>query len=185
MFTLGFAALSPIYDRSPLPLQPAHVEVIRRALHSVTQEGTGTRVFAGAPYASGGKTGTAQAVGIRQNEKYNAARLDEHRRDHSLYIAMAPVAQPSIALAVVVENAGFGSEAAAPIARRVFDYVLLGQYPSAEDIAATRIGKSSAPIGTPRRAADIALPGSSGAPAARPQTDADRLAAAVPEGRLR
>jgi penicillin-binding protein 2 len=143
----------------PLALKPEHVEVVRRALHGVTVEGTTTRVFAGAPYASGGKTGTAQAVGIRQNEKYNAARLEEHKRDHSLYIAAAPIDAPTVVLAVVVENAGFGAEAAAPIARRVFDYLLLGQYPSEEDLAATREGRSAAPIGTPRRAADVVLPG--------------------------
>ena len=142
----------------PLALKPEHVELIRRALYGVTQEGTSTRVFAGAAYASGGKTGTAQAVGIRQNEKYNAAKLEEHKRDHSLYIAVAPIDQPTIALAVIVENAGFGAEAAAPIARRVFDYVLLGQYPSEEDMAATRVGRSSAPIGTPRRADAIKWP---------------------------
>ena len=145
--------------REPLALKPAHVEVVRRALQAVTQDGTSARVFAGAPYASGGKTGTAQAVGIRQNEKYNAAKLEEHKRDHSLYVAMAPVDNPTIALAVVVENAGFGAEAAAPIARRVFDYALLGLLPSEEDMAATRLGKSAAPIGTPRRAADVAPPG--------------------------
>ena len=145
--------------REPLALKPAHVEVVRRALHGVTQDGTSARVFAGAPYASGGKTGTAQAVGIRQNEKYNAAKLEEHKRDHSLYVAMAPLDNPTIALAVVVENAGFGSEAAAPIARRVFDYALLGLVPSEEDMAATRLGRSSAPIGAPRRAADVAFAG--------------------------
>ncbi len=138
-----------------LPLDPAHVGLIREALHGVTQEGTSTRVFAGAGYASGGKTGTAQAVGIRQNEKYNAAKLEEHKRDHSLYVAMAPVDAPTVALAVVVENAGFGAEAAAPIARRVFDYLLLGQYPSEEDIALTRQGRSSAPVGTARMAAQM------------------------------
>ena len=144
----------------PLALKPEHVEVMRRALQAVNTEGTGTRVFAGAPYASGGKTGTAQAVGIRQNEKYNAAKLEEHKRDHSLYIAAAPIDAPTVVLAVVVENAGFGAEAAAPIARRVFDYLLLGQYPSEEDLAATREGRSAAPMGTPRRAADLPLPGS-------------------------
>ena len=133
--------------------------LIKRALHGVTQEGTSTRVFAGAPYPSGGKTGTTQAVGVRQNEKYNASKLEEHKRDHSWYIAMAPIDEPTVALAVIVENSGFGSEAAAPIARRVFDYLLAGQYPSEEDMAATRIGKSSAPIGTPRRVVDIPLPG--------------------------
>ena len=141
----------------PLPLAPEHVRLIRDAMHDVTQEGTSTRVFAGAPYKSGGKTGTAQAVGVRQNEKYNAARLAEHQRDHSLYVAFAPVDAPTIALAVVVENAGFGAAAAAPIARRVFDYLLLGQVPSEEDMAATRAGRSAAPIGTPRRAEELAL----------------------------
>ncbi len=143
----------------PLPIKPEHAELIRKALYGVTQQGTSTRVFVGAPYASGGKTGTAQAVGVKQNEKYNAAKLEEHKRDHSLYIAAAPIDAPSVVLAVVVENAGFGSEAAAPMARRVFDFLLQGQYPSEEDLVLTRQGKSSAPIGTPRRAADMPLPG--------------------------
>jgi penicillin-binding protein 2 len=143
----------------PLPLKPEHVEVLTRALYGVTQEGTSVRSFVKAPYKSGGKTGTAQAVGIKANEKYNAARLDEHQRDHSLYIAFAPVEAPTIALALVVENSGFGSEAAAPMARRVFDYVLADRYPSLEDLALTRQGKSGAPIGTPRVASAMALPG--------------------------
>jgi penicillin-binding protein 2 len=143
----------------PLPLKPEHVELIRRALYGVTQEGTSVRSFAGAPYKSGGKTGTAQAVGIKANEKYVASKLEEHKRDHSLYIAFAPLEAPTIAVAVVVENAGFGSEAAAPITRRVFDYALLGLVPSVEDMAATREGKSGAPIGTPRPAATVPLPG--------------------------
>ena len=116
------AALVASDALAPLPFKPEHVELISRALHGVTQEGTSVRSFAGAPYKSGGKTGTAQAVGIKANEKYNASKLDEHQRDHSLYIAFAPLEAPTIALAVIVENAGFGSEAAAPIARRVFDY---------------------------------------------------------------
>jgi penicillin-binding protein 2 len=114
-------------------------------------------VFAGAPYRSGGKTGTAQAVGIRQNERYNAAKMEEHLRDHSLYMAFAPLESPTIALAVIVENAGFGSEAAAPIARRVFDFWLTGKVPSEEDLAATRIGRSGAPIGAARPAAALPL----------------------------
>jgi penicillin-binding protein 2 len=136
----------------PLPYKPEHVELLMRALHGVTQEGTSTRVFAGAPYKSGGKTGTAQAVGVRQNEKYDASKLEEHKRDHSLYIAMAPLEAPTVALAVIVENAGFGAAAAAPIARRVFDYLLLGQYPSEEDMAATR-KPASRPRPSARRAA--------------------------------
>jgi len=141
-----------------LGFKPEHVEVIRRALVGVTQEGTSTRVFAGAGYLSGGKTGTAQAVTIGQKEKYNASKLEEHQRDHALYMAFAPADDPKIALAVVVENAGFGAEHAAPIARRVFDYWLLGQYPSEEDLAAVKLGRASAPIGKPRAAAEVAWP---------------------------
>lgn len=143
-----------------LDFKPEHVALITKAMHGVTQEGTSTRVFMGAPYSTGGKTGTAQAVGVRQNEKYNASKLEEHKRDHSLYIAFAPLESPQIALAVVVENSGFGAAAAAPIARRVFDFALLGQYPSEEDILLTQQGKSAAPVGTPRDAATVALPGS-------------------------
>jgi penicillin-binding protein 2 len=135
-----------------LPFKPEHVAVIKRALASVTQEGTSARVFAGAPYLSAGKTGTAQAVSIGQKDRYNAAKLEEHQRDHSLYMAFAPADAPQIALAVVVENAGFGAAHAAPIARRVFDYVLLGQYPSEEDLAAVQKGQAAAPIGKPREA---------------------------------
>lgn len=143
---------------TPLQLNPTHVEVIRRAMYGVTQEGTSTRVFAGAGYTSGGKTGTAQAVGIRQNEKYNAAKMDEYLRDHSLYIAFAPADNPQVAMAVVVENSGFGAEAAAPIARRVLDYLLLGHYPSRDDLERVKVGKVGAPIGVPRLADSVPLP---------------------------
>jgi penicillin-binding protein 2 len=143
----------------PLPYKPADVEVIRRALAGVTTDGTSRASFVGAGYQSGGKTGTAQAVGAKANEKYNAARLEEHKRDHALYVAAAPIDAPTVALAVIVENAGWGAESAAPIARRVFDYLLLGQYPSAEDIAAMREGKAKAPIGKTRPAAEVLLPG--------------------------
>ncbi|CAN5725616.1 penicillin-binding protein 2 [soil metagenome] len=143
----------------PLPWKAEHVNFIRNAMYGVTQEGTSAKVFAGAPYKSAGKTGTAQVVGIKADQKYSAKDLDERHRDHALYTAFAPVDAPQIALALVVENAGWGAGAAAPIARRVFDYVLQGQYPSEADIAATRAGTSVAPIGTPRPAADVPLPG--------------------------
>ncbi len=141
-----------------LGFKPQNVEVVRKALVGVTQEGTSTRVFAGAGYLSGGKTGTAQAVTIGQKDKYDARKLEEHQRDHALYMAFAPADKPTIALAVVVENAGFGAEHAAPIARRVFDYWVLGQYPSEEDMAAVRVGKAAAPIGKPRIAAEMPWP---------------------------
>ena len=157
---------------TPLPFKPEHVELINRALYSVTQEGTSVRSFVGAGYKSGGKTGTAQAIGIKANEKYNASKIEEHQRDHSLYIAFAPVEAPTIALAVIVENAGFGSEAAAPMARRVFDHVLLGRYPSVEDIALTQQGKSTAPVGKPRASAEVPLPGGAAVAGVPPQAAA-------------
>ncbi len=142
-----------------LPWKPEDVAVIRRAMFGVTQEGTAARTFAGAPYQSGGKTGTSQVISIGKNEKYNAALIDERHRDHALYTAFAPLDEPRIALAMVVENAGFGGVAAAPIARRVIDYVLQGVYPSEADMAATQLGQSSVPTGTPRPAASVPLPG--------------------------
>ena len=75
------------------------------------------RAFLNAGYISAGKTGTAQVVGIKSNEKYNASKVDERHRDHSLYTAFAPVDNPRIAIAIIVENGGFGAEAAAPIVR--------------------------------------------------------------------
>ena len=146
-------------DPPPLPWKPEYVAFIHNALYGVTQEGTSRGSFVGAPYKTGGKTGTAQVVEIKANEKYNANRVDERHRDHALYTAFAPLENPRIAVALVVENAGFGAGAAAPIARRIFDYVLLGQYPSEADIAATRLGQSTAPIGTPRAADEIVLQG--------------------------
>ena len=141
-----------------LQYKPEHLAVIRKALEGVNLEGTSASSFAGAPYTSGGKTGTAQVFTVKQNEKYNAARIDERMRDHALFMAYAPADQPKVALAMVVENAGFGAQNAAPIARRVFDYVLLGQYPSEEDIAAVQRGQATRPIGKPREAASVNFP---------------------------
>lgn len=119
-----------------IPLKPEHVAFVQEAMAGVNQEGTGARAFAGAEYTSAGKTGTAQVIGIKQNEKYDASKIDERLRDHSLFIAFAPVESPKIALAVVVENGGFGSHAAAPIARTVLDYYLLGKRPASAAPAA-------------------------------------------------
>jgi len=109
-----------------LPFKPEHLHVIKEAMAGVTTEGTGTRVFKNAGYTSAGKTGTAQVFSLR-GEKYVEGKVAKELRDHSLYIAFAPVDKPTIALAVLVENGGFGSQAAAPIARQVFDYYLLGR----------------------------------------------------------
>ncbi|MEY2893448.1 MAG: hypothetical protein RJA98_3356 [Pseudomonadota bacterium] len=150
------AAAEPL---PPLEIKPEHLAVIRNALIGVNREGTSSSAFAGAGYVSAGKTGTAQVVTIKQNEKYNASKMAEHLRDHALFMAYAPAMEPTIAVALVVENAGFGGEAAAPIARRVFDFVINGTYPSEADVAVTRIGKATAPVGTPRLAASVMLPG--------------------------
>ena len=107
-----------------LHFAPRNVDVVRDGLVAVIKEGTGKQVFAGAAYSAAGKTGTAQAVTLRQGTKYNARAMEEHQRDHSLFAAFAPVQDPQIALAVIVENAGWGAAAAAPIARKVFDYWL-------------------------------------------------------------
>ncbi len=175
----------------PMDWKPEHVAFIRHAMYGVTQEGTARAAFLNAPYQAGGKTGTAQVIGIKQGEKYNARNLDERHRDNALFTAFAPVDAPQIAVALVVENAGFGAGAAAPIARRVIDYVLTGMVPSEADIAATKLGQSTAPIGVPRPAALVPLPGTTvdGAAAAMltspPPTPAPAPAAAAASVALR
>jgi len=108
-----------------LAIEREHLTAVRQALVDVTRSGTGARAFAGAPYSAGGKTGTAQVYSLR-GSKYVAGRVAERLRDHSWFIAYAPADDPTIALAVLVENGGFGAQSAAPIARQVIDYHLLG-----------------------------------------------------------
>ena len=112
-----------------IPMKQENIDVIKRALAGVNIEGTGARAFAKAEYTSGGKTGTSQVIAIKAGEKYSESRTAERHRDHALFIAFAPLEAPKIALAVLVENAGFGATAAAPIARMVLDYYLLGKKP--------------------------------------------------------
>ena len=114
-------------------LRRENVEFIKRAMAGVTKEGTAARAFAGVTYTAGGKTGTAQVIAIKQNEKYEESKVAERHRDHSLFIAFAPVESPRIALAIVVENGGFGARAAAPLARTVLDYFMLGKLPAGMD----------------------------------------------------
>jgi len=110
-----------------LDVKAEHIAIVRQAMIGVNKEGTGRRAFMGAPYVAAGKTGTAQVIGIKPGEKYVESRVAERFRDHALFIAWAPAEKPRIALAVIVENSGFGARAAAPIAREVFDYYLLGK----------------------------------------------------------
>ena len=112
-----------------LHLKPQNIEAIRRAMVGVNKEGTGARAFAGAAYESAGKTGTAQVYSLKGAE-YKAHSVKKELRDHALFIAYAPADKPTIALAVLVENGGFGAQSAAPIARMVMDYYLLGKLPA-------------------------------------------------------
>jgi penicillin-binding protein 2 len=114
-----------------IPVKAEHLKVVVDAMVDVNISGTGRVAFQGAPYKVGGKTGTAQVIGIKQGEKYNEAKVAERHRDHSLFIAFAPADAPKIALAVLVENGGFGARAAAPIARAAIDFYLLGKKPAA------------------------------------------------------
>jgi penicillin-binding protein 2 len=123
---------TPVADQvmSRIPLKQANIDFVKNAMVGVNREGTGARAFAGAPYISGGKTGTAQVFSLR-GEKYNAGHLAAHLKDNAWFIAFAPADKPKIALALIVENTGFGAQFAAPIARKVLDYYLLGKLPDA------------------------------------------------------
>ncbi len=159
-----------------IPLKPENVEVVKNAMIGVTKEGTSARSFANAPYISGGKTGTAQAAAMSKTVKYDASKISERLRDHSLYIAFAPADKPKIALAVIVENAGFGAAAAAPIARLAIDYYLLGKRPE-EPVAKVDGSLNGQPGPVPATAPDLVKPAEPGAPAvpavpAKPGTSA-------------
>ena len=122
--------------------KPENIAVIRKALVGVNIEGTSAaRVPRRAATPAAARPAPRRWSAIKQNEKYNASQLDERHRDHALFIAFAPADDPKIAIAMIVENAGFGAAAAAPIARRAFDYWLMGQYPSEEDMAAVQQGQ--------------------------------------------
>ena len=152
-----------------LQLSLENLDIIKRAMIGVNIQGTSATSFVGAQYVSAGKTGTAQVFTVKQNEKYNAATVDERMRDHALFIAFAPADEPKVALAMVVENSGFGAQNAAPIARRVLDFVILGQYPSEEDIAAVQKGQATRPIGKPRDVANLPWPPKTITAAAKPE----------------
>lgn len=110
---------------------PAHLQLVQEAMVDVLRPG-GTAAAAGAeaPYLIAGKTGTAQVKSIKQGARYIESQVAAHHRDHALFIAFAPADNPKIALAVMVENGGHGGSTAAPIARKVMDYWLLGKLPA-------------------------------------------------------
>ncbi|MDR2990397.1 MAG: penicillin-binding protein 2, partial [Burkholderiaceae bacterium] len=168
----------------PIPQPPgqnmgyhqSNIKIVRNAMVGVTQQGTSRAAFMGASYLSGGKTGTAQVITIGQRSHYNAARIPERYRDHSLYIAFAPAEDPKIVVAAIVENAGWGASAAAPLVRRVLDYWITGRTPGAEEIAAIQHGhiavpSSAASAAAPRRSDKRTGADTTTSPETEPQTD--------------
>ena len=126
-------AAPQVIDR--IKLDPKHLRIVKEAMVAVTQPGgTASAAAAGAPYLIAGKTGTAQVVGIKQSERYDASRISQRNRDHALFIAFAPANDPKIVIAVMVENGGHGGTTAAPIAREVMDYWLLGKLPGEKPV---------------------------------------------------
>ena len=115
-------------------LSDSNLEIVKKAMIDVTLPG-GTAAFVGnnAGYSIAAKTGTAQVIGIKQNEKYNEKSINARHRDHALFIAYAPTEDPTIAIAAIVENGGHGGSAAGPIVKQVMDYYLLGKKPLASD----------------------------------------------------
>jgi len=124
-------ALTVPKESGRIPLRQENVDFIKRAMVGVTQEqaGSGYKAFHGAAYVAGGKTGTAQVVGLK-GAKYNRSMTPERLRDNGLFIAFAPADKPRIALAVVVENGEWGASSAAPIARKALDYYLAAKLPA-------------------------------------------------------
>jgi penicillin-binding protein 2 len=115
-----------------------HLDIQIRNLMDVvhTNKGTAYGIGYNAPYKIAGKTGTAQVKGIAQGQSYSEKLTPERFRDHALFVSFAPVEDPKVAVAVIVENGGHGSSAAAPIARKVMDHVILGKAAVAPGAAA-------------------------------------------------
>lgn len=111
-----------------IELNPENIEVIKKAMVEVNNSGTSAAVFKGTGYVVGGKTGTAQVFSLNSKE-YKHSSTAEFLRDHALYIAFAPAEKPTIVIAMVVENAGFGAQYAAPIARKALDFYIEGKWP--------------------------------------------------------
>ncbi|HEX4916884.1 MAG TPA: penicillin-binding protein 2 [Limnobacter sp.] len=112
----------PLEAFSQLNLKPEHVESVKKGMHGAVLEGTARLVFQNVKYPVAGKTGTAQVFGLKQGERYkDRAEAAERLRDHGWFIAFSPIDQPRIALAAIVENAGFGSQSAAPAIKKVLD----------------------------------------------------------------
>ncbi len=123
--------IPPTIITPPVQASEANWNIIIQAMKKVVNSphGTARRISHHLSYSIAGKTGTAQVFGIKQNEEYVAKNVIKKLRDHALFIGFAPVENPRIAVAVVVENGGGGGSVAAPIARKVMDQYLLNKGP--------------------------------------------------------
>ena len=140
--------ISPVVQ-DKMTLQPENIAIVKQGMIGVTLPGgTAASIGANASYSIAAKTGTAQVIGIKQNAKYDTGSINERHRDHALFIAYAPADDPTIALAVIVENGGHGGSSAGPIARKVMDYYLLGRLPASD---ATKDSKNMPPSGNTSR----------------------------------
>jgi len=131
-----------------IPLKQDNLAIIKRALVDVTRRGTARRAFADVPYEVAGKTGTAQIYSLR-GARYRADSIDERLRDHALFMAYAPADKPRIALALIVENGGWGAATAAPLARTVLDNWLLRGEQGQPEIKTADLTLTAAPEVTP------------------------------------
>lgn len=159
---------------TPMP-QPAptrltdnlgHIRAIQDGMVGTMYDpgGTGRATAVGAPYRMAGKTGTAQRVSRKGSVSTNPHLLPLHLRHQAWFIGYAPAQDPRIAVAVMVEHGGYGGSTAAPIARKLFDAWLLGEYaePDPDAIPVTAFGaqaEAAEASPTPARAARAAIPG--------------------------
>jgi penicillin-binding protein 2 len=120
--------LEPVLLEEVDAASPDHYRRVIDAMTDVLHgpRGTARGSARDAEYRFAGKTGTAQVIGIAQGERYDEDAIEKRFRDHALFISFAPVEDPKIAVAVIAENGGGGSRTAAPIARKVMDYYLIG-----------------------------------------------------------
>lgn len=142
--SLNFQSV-PVKEMQPVNVkQESYWQAIEQAMIDVVHapNGTARRIGADASYQIAGKTGTAQVFGIAQDEEYDEDITPKHLRDHALFVAYAPVEDPQIAVAVVVENGGSGSSAAAPVARKILDAYLLEEKPLQQAQSQTFIQKA-------------------------------------------
>lgn len=168
----GVVTPTPSTPEYRIPLKQENVDFIKSAMVGVVRSGTARRAFAGAAYQAAGKTGTAQVFSLRGSQ-YKAHELDERLRDHALFMGFAPADKPRIAVALLVENAGWGASVAAPIARTVFDYWLSRP---AKPTAGSRIMLPSdvAPLSVPAQS-ETPVPTGVSAPVVPGATSSDDL----------